>query len=154
VDSGLRLEIPGEQLVDEGGRGWIEVQLSGITRMLGIESVAERSATPGQQLACSQTGETTAPHPVTDEGALILGDRSTNRQQQLVVWVLTHGPLEEFDTAAAPVQLLDEQDLVHRLAGESIRRGHHHAGELGQRRPVAQRVQTWSRPGRLRLAPL
>ena len=69
------------------------------------------------------------------------------------------GRSTKLDGAAVPVQFLNEQDLVHVLAGQSIRRGHHHAVEFGQRGPVTQLVESRtiqvesSRAGRLKLAP-
>ena len=47
-----RLKIPGEHLADHDGCGRVELQASGITRMLGIEPVAKGRAAPGKQLAC------------------------------------------------------------------------------------------------------
>jgi len=89
-------------------------------------------------------GQAAPTHPVTDQGALILSDGSTNLQQQLVVRVLSQGPLEELDGAAVPMQFLHEQDLVYILVGQSVRCGHHHAIELGERRPVTQLIEPWS----------
>src|SRR5262249_28451796 len=69
------LKIPGEHLLDDGGRGGSEVQAGRIAWMLGIEPVAKGRATPGQQLACPQVSEATATHAVADQRALILGPR-------------------------------------------------------------------------------
>jgi putative transposase len=115
VDGRLRLKIPSEHLLDKGGcRGvelQVELQVSGITRMLRIELVAEGRAGPGEQLARPQVGKATTTHPVTDQRALILGHGSTNLQQQLVVRVLRHGPLHKLDGTAMRVQF----EFVERL---------------------------------------
>jgi hypothetical protein len=66
----------------------------------------------------------------------------------LVVWILTHWPFHTLDGAAMRVQFLDEQNVVHVLARESIWRGDNHPVELGQRRPVAQLVESWSAQAR------
>ena len=124
--------------------------------MLGIELVAEGGSAPRQQMACPQMGEAAPAHPVADQGALILSDRPTNLQQQLVVRVLPHGPLNKLDAAAMRLEFLNEHGLVHVLARQPIWRSYDHALELGQRRPVAQLVaqlvEPWSTQARSAVA--
>jgi hypothetical protein len=47
-------------------------------------------------------------HPFGDQGPLILGDRPADLEQELVVRVLGHRPVEELDAAAVLLQLLEE----------------------------------------------
>jgi hypothetical protein len=100
MHGGSGLKIPREHLLDDGGGGRVEAQAGGIARMLGIKVVAKGCAAPWQELACPQGGQAPATHPVTDQRALVLGDRPANLQQQLVVRILTHRPLHKLDGAA------------------------------------------------------
>jgi hypothetical protein len=61
-----------------------------------------------------------SPHAFGDQTPFILGDRSANLEQELIVWILTHGSLHELDLATSSLQFFDEQHLMHILASESI----------------------------------
>jgi hypothetical protein len=76
--------------------------------------------------------------------ALVLGHRPADLQQQLVVRVIAHRPVQELHPAAVTGQLLDQQHLMDIVTGQPVRRGHQHDVKIGQRRVIAQPVQ--SRP--------
>jgi hypothetical protein len=56
--------------------------------------------------------------------------------------VLAHGPLQEVDLAAMPLQLLQQHHLVHVGAGQPVGGGDEHAVQRRCRYGVAQPVQT------------
>jgi hypothetical protein len=82
-----------------------------------------------------------AAHPLGDQRALVLGHRPADLQQQLVVRVITHRPVQELHLAAVGGQLLDQQHLMDVVAGQPVRRGDHHHVQLGQRRMIAEPIQ-------------
>jgi hypothetical protein len=51
-------------------------------------------------------------HALADQGALVLGDGAADLQQELVVRVSAHRPVEELDLGTVPLQFLDEQHLM------------------------------------------
>src|SRR6266508_445233 len=63
-------------------------------------------------------------------------------QQQLVVGVLAHRPVQELHLAAMPAEFVDEQHLVDVVTGQPVGRGDHDQVKLGQRGMVPQPVQT------------
>src|SRR3954468_15003248 len=67
--------------------------------------------------------------------------RSADLQQQLVVRVLAHRPVEELDHRAMSLQFLDEQHLMHIVARQAVWRGDQDAVQPGARGGIAQSVQ-------------
>ncbi len=57
--------------------------------------------------------------------------------------ILAHGPLQEFDLAAVPLQLLQQHHLVNVVAGQPVGRRDEHAVQPRRRDRVAQPVQAW-----------
>ena len=68
-----------------------------------------------------QLAQAAAAHSLGDQGALVLGHRAADLQQQLVVWILAHRPVEELDHCAVSLQLFDQQYLVHVHISENDR---------------------------------
>jgi hypothetical protein len=62
-------------------------------------------------------------------------------QEQLVLGVVRHGTVEKLDHTAETLQLLQQEHLVHIVAGKAIRRGHEDAFDSGGRDCVAQCIQ-------------
>jgi hypothetical protein len=62
-------------------------------------------------------------------------------QQQLVVGVLAHRPVEELDLAAGGGDLLEQQHLVDVVAGQPIGGGDRHPVEGAQRGAIPQPLQ-------------
>ena len=89
----------------------------------------------------AQLRQAPAAHPLGDERSFVLGHRSPYLQQELVVGVLAHGPLQELYPTAATLQFFEEQYLVDVVARQPVRGGHEHHLELGHRRRVAQGVE-------------
>jgi hypothetical protein len=146
VQRRLRLQVPVEHLRDHHRLAGLDPDRGRIAGPFRVQPVAERRAGPRQQRARAQPGQPAAPHPLGDQRALILRDRPADLQQQLIVRIGAHRPVQELHPAAMPGQLLDQQHLVDVVAGQPVRRGHHDDIEIGQRRMVAQPVQP--RPGK------
>src|SRR4051794_10144546 len=65
--------------------------------------------------------EPATPEPIRQDGPLILGDRSLDLQQQLVVRVVRNRMMKEDNVAVSAPEFLEKQDLVSILAGQTIR---------------------------------
>src|SRR3954465_1379427 len=65
--------------------------------------------------------ELATPESIRQDGPLILGDRSLDLQQQLVVRVVRNRMMKEDNLAASTPELLEKQDLVGMLASQAIR---------------------------------
>jgi hypothetical protein len=144
VHGRLRLQVPVEQLRDQHRLGLLHPDPGRIPGPLGVQPVAEWRRGPGQQRACPQLGLPPAAHPLGDQRALILGDRPTDLQQQLIVGIVTHRPIQKLHLAAVPAQLVDEQHLMDVVAGQPVGCGDQHQVELGQCSMVPQPVQARS----------
>jgi hypothetical protein len=65
-------------------------------------------------------------------------------QQQLVVGIVAHRPVQELHLAAVPAELVQQQHLVDVVAGQPVGCDDHDQVELGQRRVIPQPVQARS----------
>jgi hypothetical protein len=93
-----------------------------------------------------------APHSLGNENTLIFRHGATNLQQQLIMRILTHRPVQKFHRATGAFQFLDEHHLVNVVSRESIRSGLVIITRFTTVRRT--RSRSWSNPGRFRLAPL
>jgi hypothetical protein len=84
-------------------------------------------------LSVAEFGLPPTPHAIGDEVALILSDRTTDLEQKLIVWIITHWPLKELNMTPALGKLIDEQHLMDIVAGQPIRSGNEHALKGGHR---------------------
>jgi hypothetical protein len=150
VHGRLRLQIPVEQLRHQHRLGPLYPDPGHIPGPLGVQPVAERRRGPRQQRASPQLRLTAAAHPLGDQRALVLSHRPADLQQQLIVGILAHRPVQKLDLAAVPAQLVQQQHLVDIVAGQPVGRGDHHQVNLGQRRVISQAVQ--ARPAEARAA--
>jgi len=141
VDGCLRLQVPVEHLGNQHRLAGLDPDCGRVAGSLGIQTVAERRRGPRQQCARPQPGLPAAAHPLRDQRSLVLGHRTADLQQQLVVRIGAHRPVQELHLAAMPGKLLDQQHLVDVVAGQPVRRGHQHNVKIGQRRMVTQPVQ-------------
>lgn len=71
----------------------------------------------------------------------MLGHCAADLQQQLVVRILAHRPVEELDLSTVPLQLLDQEHLVRVVARQPVRRGDQDAVQPGARGGVAQVIE-------------
>ena len=132
---------PGEQVTRNRRLGLVQANPGGIARSLGVDPVAVGRPGPGQQDAGPQLAQTAAAHALGDQRPLVFGDGAADLQQQLVVRVLAHRPVEKRDHGAVFLQFLDQEHLVHVVARQPVRRGDQDAVQPGARGGVAQAVQ-------------
>src|SRR6266536_277152 len=136
-----RLQIPVEQLRDQHRLVRLDSHPGHLAGPLRVHPVAKRRPGPRQQRAGPQPRLPPTTHPLGDQGALVLGHRPADLQQQLVVRILAHRSVQELHPAAVPSQLIDQQHLVDVVAGQPVRRDHQDHVQVGQRGVVAQPVQ-------------
>ena len=136
------LRVPGEHLAHDGRLGFLDAHAGGIARTVRIDPVAEGRPRPRQHQPRLQLALTTAAHALGDQRALVLRDRASDLQQQLVVRVTAHGAVQEPHGTAVPLQLLQQQDLMDVVARQPVRRGDHDQVERAGGRPVAQVIET------------
>jgi hypothetical protein len=135
------LQVPGEHLGDDGRLGRILVDPRGVARPVGGHPVAVRGAGPGEHLAGLELALSASPHALGDQRSLILGDRPADLEQELVVRVLGHRPVEEHDATAMLLQLLEEEHLMDIIPRQPIRISDEDLVERGHGRPIAEPVQ-------------
>src|SRR5512132_2014960 len=133
--------IRGEQLGDHHGSDRVDLERGGVPGPLGVQPVAIGCPRPGQQLPAAQPGLPPAPHPVGDQGPLVLGDRAADLGDQLLMGVVAQGAVAEHHPHAAAFQLFQDHHLVHEVAGQPVRRTNHHHIERRAGCVVAKRVQ-------------
>ena len=137
----LGFEVPLEHLRRQRRLCGVPPDSGRLPRPVGVQPVPERRRGPRQQRARPQPGLPPAAHPLGDQRPLVLRDRPADLQQQLVVRIRAHRPVQELHLAAAGGQLLDQQHLMDVVAGQPVRRGHQDNVQLGQRRVIAEPVQ-------------
>ncbi len=81
------------------------------------------------------------PHPLGNQGALVLGHRTADLEHQLVVGVIAHRTIEELDAAPGSLQFFQDHHLMDVVAGESIRRSQEDQIECRLGRLIAQVIQ-------------
>src|SRR3954466_14541815 len=119
------LRVPGEHLAHDGRLGFLDAYAGGIARTVRIDPVAEGRPRPRQHQSRLQLALTTTAHALADQRALVLRDRTSDLQQQLVVRVMAHGAVQKPHGTAVPFQLLQQQDLMDVVACHTVRRGDH-----------------------------
>src|SRR3954453_3448129 len=143
---GPGLAIHGEQLGNDGGFGRIGRNPGRIARPVRAQPVTVGRVGPGQQQAGAQLGEPAAAHALGDQGALVLGHGAPDLQQQMVVRVVAHGPVQELGGTTGARPLLQEHHLMDVVAREAVGRGDEHAVDLAALDGVAQAVKPRSGP--------
>jgi hypothetical protein len=81
------------------------------------------------------------PHPVGDQDSFVLCHGAADLQQQLVVGVIAHGVFQKADLTPHFGQFVDEQHLMHIVAGQPVGRGDQHQFKLRQCRMIPQVIQ-------------
>jgi hypothetical protein len=82
-----------------------------------------------------------AAHPVRNEGAFIFGHGPANLEQQLIMGVVTHRPLQKLYLASVLGQLFEEHHLMDIVTCQSIRGGEEDPLERAQGGAIAQPIQ-------------
>ena len=137
----LGVGIPRKDLGDHRGFDGIEPQTLGITGALGIHDRAVGGDAPGQPLPTAQLGLPATSHPVGDQGAFRLGHCPPDLEQKLIVRILTHGSVQELDLTAPLGEFIDEEHLMHIVAGQPIGGRDQDPFKDGQGGPIPQPIQ-------------
>jgi hypothetical protein len=130
--------IRGEQLLHDRGLRRLDPHAGGVARALQSEAIALWRTRPRQEEPRAHLHLPTAAHPLGADTPLVLGHRPPDLQQQLVVRVRAHRPVEELDRAAPTSQFFQQQRLVDVVAGQAIGRGQQDAIDLARRDRIAQ----------------
>ena len=93
-------------------------------------------------MAAAQLGLAPPSHALGNQGALVLGHGGANLQQQLIMRIITHGPLDKLDPTATLGEFIDQEHLMHIVACQAIGRGDQHTFKGGHGRPVAEAIET------------
>ena len=115
-----------------------------VARVLGVHAIAIRRACSGQQDACTVFTQPSTPLALCNQCSLIFGDRTTNLQQELVMWILADRPVQKFHLAVMLLQFFDQQDLMDIFTRQTVRCSHENQVEFATRCPIPQTVQTWT----------
>jgi hypothetical protein len=83
-------------------------------------------------------------HPLGNQNPLIFRYCPTDLQQQLIVWILTHGSIQKLDLATGPFELFHEQHLMNESPRQPVRAGNQNSLKTGTFNPISQLVQTGS----------
>ncbi len=135
------LRVPGEHVGDRGRLGPVGPHAGRVARPVRVDAEPVGRRRPGQEEAGLQLAQAAAAHALADQAALVLRHRAADLQQQLVVGIPAHRPVEELDLAARGGDLLDQQHLVHVVARQPVGRGDQHPVEDAQGGAVAQPLQ-------------
>jgi hypothetical protein len=135
---------PSEQVTDDGGFGFVQPHPSRVAGPLGIKPVAIGRPRPGQEGSGAQLAQTTPAHALGNQSALILGHGAADLQQELVVRVAAHGPVQEHDLRPVLLQLLDQKHLMHVVARQPIWGRDQDPIQPGTRSGVTQAIEAGS----------
>jgi hypothetical protein len=138
----LRISVPGKDLLDDLGFDRIQPDSTGITWALRIQNVAIRRRRPRQQGPAAQFGLASPAHPLGDQAPFVLRDGAANLQQELIMRVITHRPIEKLNLTAPALHFIDQQHLMHILARQTIGSRDQYQLKGAQRRMIAQMIQT------------
>jgi len=86
-------------------------------------------------------------HALGKQGPLVLGHGGADLSQQLIMRIITHGPLDKLDATASLGEFVDQEHLMHLVTREAIGRSHQHACKGGHRRPISESIKTGALEG-------
>ncbi len=86
------------------------------------------------------------------QGPLVLGHGGADLSKQLIMRIITHGPLDKLDATASLGEFVDQEHLMHIVTREAIGRSHQHACKGGHRRPISESIKTGALAGGATLA--
>ena len=133
--------VPAEQVGHHRRVGRVGADAGRVPRAVRVGAIAERRPRPRQHLPAPQLVQPAAAGALGDERPLVLGDGPADVEQQLVLRVVGQRAIDELHPAPVPRQLLQQQDLVHVVAGQSVGVGDPDAVQLGQGGQVPELVQ-------------
>ena len=92
--------------LDDHGGHRINLQRGRRARSFGVGAIAEGRPGPGQELPRADLRLAPPAHPLGDEGALVLGHRAADLQEELVMRALTHRTVDEQHLRTQPREFL------------------------------------------------
>jgi len=122
AERGSLLQIPGEELAHDRRLRLVDAHTLGVARVLRVEQVTVDGLRPRQQQPRPVASQSTAPHPLSDQRALVFGNRPTDLEQEVLVRRVAGRLVEELDAAAGALELFKEHHLMDVVAGEPVRR--------------------------------
>jgi hypothetical protein len=105
--------IPGKHVLHHGSLDWVKTYSAGIARAVGIEQRAIGRSSPREKLATAQFGLAPSAHALGNQDPLILGHGGADLSQELIMRIITHGPLDKLDATATLGEFVDQEHLMH-----------------------------------------
>jgi hypothetical protein len=134
------IEHPGIELADHVGLRLVDNKPGGYAATSTLVAIAIGNLGT-DDMTVARLLKLAATEPLGQNSSLILGDGALNLQQQLVVWVIRDGMVQERNFAASAAELLQKQHLIGVFAGKAVRAEDGHDVEIGIADGVAQRIQ-------------
>jgi hypothetical protein len=147
IQTAARGQIAGKDLLDQRALGGFDPDAGWIARTLQTQAIAVRRDRPGEQDACMELMQSPPAHPLGNENAFVFRHCAPNLQEQLVVRILTHRPVQEFHLTASARKLFQEHHLVDVVPGEPIGSGEQHQVTPSRGDSIAQGIESWSTQG-------
>ena len=138
------IRVPAEHVRHDRGFGRIRANAGRVAWAIRIGSIAIGRSSPRQHLAASQLVQTSSSRSFRDQSTFVLGYGSANLKEQLILRVVGEGAIDELHFATVALQFLQEQDLMHVVASQSIGIGDQDAIEFGESGEVAEPVESRS----------
>lgn len=134
------LDEPRIRLPDEIGLGLIGDQAGRHTILPGHETVAiGRPRMHGMTLTSFL--ELATSEPFSEHGPLILGDRSLNLQQELIVGIIGNRMKEEGNLAPSPPEPFEQKHLIGIFSSQTVRAVHCDKVDLGIPNRIAETIE-------------
>ena len=142
IEGRIFLQVKCKHLTHDRCFRLVDRDLGGISGAIWIDLVPINWLGPGQQYPSSVFSLTPATHPVSNQGAFVLGNRTSDLQNQLVMGVLTDRAIQKFHLTTIFLPFFQQQHLVNIVPSQTIRHCHHKAVDLSGCYSVSQAVQT------------
>jgi hypothetical protein len=120
-----------------GGFDRIASEALVITGSLGSHPIAIEWHAPKPHLAAAPRGLAAASHSVRDQGALILGHGTPDREAEVIVRILTSRPLQKRHLAPPLRQFVEQASVVDIVPGQLVWSGDQEPLKAGPGRAVA-----------------
>lgn len=94
-------------MLHHGSLDWVNTYAAGVAWAVGIKQRALGCSSPRKKLATAQFGLAPSAHALGNQGPLVLGYGGADLSQELIMWIITHGPLDKLDTTATLDAFID-----------------------------------------------
>ena len=110
------LQVTGKEVCNDSDLGWLQADSRRVTRTRWIDAETVGWARPGKQSTCLILLSPSPSHPLSNQASFILGNRSTDLEQELIVRILAHGPIDKLDLAPSLFKFLHQEHLMNVVA--------------------------------------